>query len=775
MKKLLKVSLLRTLIPIIFIVLTVAGTVWHLGWGTLSSFGWREIAALCPLGALETMLADKTVLPRALAALVVFFVLTVIFGRFFCGWLCPVPSVSALLRFLRNGTQRRRVEQDSQGERVAAGADTEEATTSSEKKLELNDLSNARVGSCNSSCSGCSGCSAGQKVKDLTNKKAGQGSAGPLTVLAGALASSAFFGFPVFCLICPVGLTFALVIALSRLFQFNESGWAVLIFAAFLIIELVVLRRWCHNFCPLGALIGLMSRLNRLFVPRINPKACVHVTHGVDCRICVDACPEGIDLRSGSLSAEQIAHCLKCRACAQACPSKAVDFPLLKSSPFAAVRPMPERSKVEILSVSDRVKNYEEVRRPISLQEAINQSSRCLRCGRCTAVCPQGNQIAQWMTLLCQGDVEAAARLMLREGAMPEVCGRICPSDRFCEQVCSMQEASGAVMIADIERAVSQYALDHGYQPAIRRARRPVRVAVVGAGPAGMACADYLARRGVRVVVYERQKEIGGLLAYGIPPFKLSRSVVSRRRRILNDLGVELITDTVVGKDIDFASIRSQNDAVFVATGAGVPVGLSVSGKDLGGVMPAMRLLQAVSCRALGEVADVPHLKGKRVVVLGGGDTAVDCLRSALREGAAEAVAVARKPREQLRAAESELTLALQEGARMLCNREVKCLVGQSGMVQSVIVADAHGHESELPADVVFVAYGFRTEPIDALVDVGVAFDDDGRIRVDENNESTAKNVYAGGDAVRGSYLVAAAIADGRKAAQAILRQCSLD
>lgn len=771
MKKPLKASLLRTLIPLVFVVLTVAGTIWHFGWGTLSSFGWKEIAAICPLGALETMLAEKTILPRALAALLVFFVLAVLFGRFFCGWLCPVPSLSAFLRFLKSGGRTRGIEQKAKAGGHKADVDVCVAESCAVPKDSQEHLKQA----CGSSCSGCPDCSAGRKLKEAVDERSNQGSAGPLTVLVGALASSAVFGFPVFCLICPVGLTFALVIALSRLFQFNESGWAVLIFAAFLVVELVVLRRWCHNFCPLGALVGLMSRLNRTFVPRINPKACVHLSHGVDCRICVEACPEGIDLRNGPLTSAQISHCLKCRACAQACPSQAVNFPWLNSSPFKEVQPMPERGRVEIVPAADRVKGYEEGRRSLTIEQAVEQSARCLRCGRCTEVCPQGNPVSQWMALLSKGDVEAAAQLMLREGSMPEICGRICPSERFCERVCSMQEASGAVMIADIERAVSQYALDHGCKSRIRRARVSVKVAVIGAGPAGMACADYLARRGVHVVIYDKQKEIGGLLTYGIPPFKLSRSVVAMRRDSLLELGVTLNVGVSVGKDVAFETLRAQNDAVFVATGAGMAVGLNAPGRDLDGVMPAMRLLEAVARRTLGETDEMPLVKGKRIVVLGGGDTAIDCLRCALREGAVDAVAVARKPREHLRASQSEIELAEQEGAKILCGCEVKSLVGREGAVQLVQGTDASGREFEVQADIVFVAYGFKSEPCGELLAAGVVVDDVGRICVNEDNATASEGVYAGGDAVRGSYLVAAAIADGRNAARAILKRYSLD
>lgn len=445
---------------------------------------------------------------------------------------------------MKNGGRRRHAQ--------AAPAEANETPATDREQAAPNSAPAGAKAACVSGCGGCTSCGASQSVGRIVKEKKAGGTAGPLTVLAGALASSAVFGFRSSALSCPVGLTFALVIALSRLFQFNEAGWSVVIFAAFLVVELLVLRRWCANFCPLGALIGLMSRLNRTFVPRLNPKACVHVTHGVDCRICLDACPEGIDLRQGPLTSAQISLCIKCGACAHACPSAAVNFPWLKNSPFAAAAPVPERGTQVVADAAERVKNYDEVAPILPIEEAVRQSSRYLRCGRCTEVCPQGNPVSEWMAHLSQGDVRTASQLMLREGAMPEICGRICPSERFCEQVCSMQEAHGAVMIPAIERSVAQYALDQGFAPGIRRARRPVRAAVIGAGPAGMACADYLARRGVTVTVYEAEQRIGGLLTYGIAPFKLDRAVVAKRAGILRNLGVTVVTGTKVGRDIAF-------------------------------------------------------------------------------------------------------------------------------------------------------------------------------------------------------------------------------
>lgn len=292
---------LRSLTAAAFIVMTGIGLAWHTGWGTLSSFGIGSIAEVCPLGALEAMLADRTFLPQAFFGLLVVAAVVVLFGRIFCGWVCPVP----LLRRITGMKDERPAEK--------AGA------------------CSSKTAACTpSACASCISGGKGDEVASTDGRtdadRAGRNpGTGPFWVLGGALASSAVFGFPVFCLICPVGLTFALVIALWRLFEFNEPSLSIVFFAGFLILELFVLRRWCHAFCPLGAVMTILARLNRTFRPAVKLEACA-ASAGIDCRVCRDACPEGLDPRGGNTPWTD-ARCTKCRACADACPTHAIHFP----------------------------------------------------------------------------------------------------------------------------------------------------------------------------------------------------------------------------------------------------------------------------------------------------------------------------------------------------------------------------------------------------------------------------------------------------------------
>ncbi len=389
-----------------------------------------------------------------------------------------------------------------------------------------------------------------------------------------------------------------------------------------------------------------------------------------------------------------------------------------------------------------------------------------MHCGLCVTVCPQEHEISQWMGRLTENDPKGAAEILLGAGYLPEICGRVCPHERFCEKICSMGEETGAVTIADLERSVSELALRNGWKPRARRARYERRVAVVGSGPAGLACADVLARNGIRVTVFEKDAEAGGLLTFGIPNFKLDKSVVIRRRKLLEGLGVEFRLNCEVGKDIAFEDIQKTFDAVFVATGAPVSVPLGIPGEAGEGVLKAIDYLRAASNRVLGlENASAVTVKGRRVLVLGGGDTAVDCLRTAVREGAQSVTCIARRNESTLRAAPSEVRLAREEGAQFRFETQtVEILRNASGLVTGVRVENrASGTDELLEADVVIAAYGFRNERPEWLETAGVVFDGQNRALPEAGGK-----IWLGGDAVRGPDLVARAVADGRKAGEAI-------
>ncbi len=300
----------RTLTELALVVFACVGLAFATGTGTPSSWGLGTfILTVCPLGAIETMLATKTFIPPALIGLAVIVVITLIVGRAFCSWGCPVP----LLRRIFGANRKKKPKE----ERAAEEKDAQDAAEPEKAKKKKKSSSE--------------GCAAKKSLFAMLDPKVQNrgGITDPRNwVLIGALISCLIFGFPVFCLICPVGLSFATLTLIWRLFQFNEVTWTLLLFPAILVVELVFMRKWCHRFCPIGALLSLISRLNRTFRPKADDATCLYSKDGIDCHRCSEACPEGIDLRRTELSAP-MHECLKCRECADACPTKSITFPLL--------------------------------------------------------------------------------------------------------------------------------------------------------------------------------------------------------------------------------------------------------------------------------------------------------------------------------------------------------------------------------------------------------------------------------------------------------------
>ncbi len=799
-------SFWRTLAALFFILAAVAGLVFHTGWGTLSSFGIGAIAAVCPLGAIESALAAGSLAPRVIVALVVFVIAGVLLGRIFCGWACPVPLIE-------RAAGKRKIIAIAPQEKTGCKASS--------------------AAGC-ASCTDCTSlsCTSGSKPDVVSGEKP---SKAPYYILGGALASSAVFGFPVFCLICPVGLTFALIIGLWQLFAFNIASWSLAFFAGFLLLEIFVLRRWCRNFCPLGAVMTIAGRLNCFWRPKINRKACLRTTRGIACETCRSVCPEGIDLTADAIDPALMARCTKCRACAQACPVQAISFPFrlpaadksnAKSTAPVAAPLMAPREEPPKLPAPERIKTFDEVTGAFSVQSAVRQASRCLRCGACEKACPQGNPIAAVMAAISDRRLQDAASLLLAPGAMPEICGRVCPQQRLCESVCPLAQEGlgGAVPIGALTRFASDAVLTRGWR-APRAASRPIgRAAVVGAGPAGLACADALARASVAVTLFEKNVRPGGLLASGIPAFKLSPDVLDRRIKLLEREGVQIKCGAALGRDVSFEDVLQSFDAVFVATGAQTPAGLvlagggqetdaadnttgkdEVNGRD---VIQALDFLRDASARIFKKIAqskaarkasrslrrDAPaqsacptaesvpkyDVSGRRVVVLGGGDTAMDCLRTAIREGALEALCIYHHAREGMHAVASEIENAREEGARFVFNAEVVELVrGADGTLSGVRVrstqaAEAGASETLIAADLVIVAYGFVCELPAWLAAAGVKGDAKGRVLTGVDGiagRTTNPKVFAGGDMTRGADLVTTAVADARMAARAIVSQ----
>lgn len=777
MKKFFTGPRLRALAALAFFLLFLLGLAVHTGWGTASSFGIAEIAAICPLGNLEAMLASKTFLPRALVGFAVFLVVAALLGRFFCGWLCPVPWVEKALSKLRAPGRRfglglKESPAASETPRTSACTTTNASSNTASESGKNAPRSCPSGASCASSS--CKDCALASRVKEKADQATEKT---PYWILGGALASSAVFGFPVFCLICPVGLTFALTVALWRLFEFNETNWAILWFAGFLVLELLVLRRWCSRFCPLGALWTLASRLNRFFRPKAREDLCTRMTHGVPCTICRDVCPEGIDPASVANDPMLLARCTKCGACAAACPTGAVHFPFLADSGRKTVPILPVSTASSTLKQKGNLSaaTVEGTDAVLSPEEERSEVARCIHCGACGERCPLGDRMPRATALLARGRREEAAEVLLASGGFPEITSRVCPTERFCEGACAAEHDGRPVAIAMLEKTLADETLKAGWRPDVRHAARRRRVAVVGSGPAGLACADVLARLGVEVHVIDRAPVAGGLLSLGIPAFKLPRGIVARRVKLLEDAGVRFALGISVGKDVAWRDLANEFDAVFAGTGAARPVTLDLPGADNASVMTADVFLRAVAAKdwKLPDASfPIETLKGRRVSVLGGGDTALDCARTAVRLGAASVSLVARRAKDALRARPSDLARAETEGVSLLCGRTFSSLsISPDGTLNGLAlrnVANPDEPSETLPADVVIVAYGFRPVPDGELQTLGVAYDDAGRIVTDDEGRTSASKLWAGGDAVRGPALVNRALADGRRAGLSI-------
>lgn len=777
MKKFFTGPRLRALAALAFFLLFLLGLAVHTGWGTASSFGIAEIAAICPLGNLEAMLASKTFLPRALVGFAVFLVVAALLGRFFCGWLCPLPWVEKALSKLRAPGRRfglglKESPAASETPRTSACTTTNASSNTASESGKNAPRSCPSGASCASSS--CKDCALASRVKEKADQATEKT---PYWILGGALASSAVFGFPVFCLICPVGLTFALTVALWRLFEFNETNWAILWFAGFLVLELLVLRRWCSRFCPLGALWTLASRLNRFFRPKAREDLCTRMTHGVPCTICRDVCPEGIDPASVANDPMLLARCTKCGACAAACPTGAVHFPFLADSGRKTVPILPVSTASSTLKQKGNLSaaTVEGTDAVLSPEEERSEVARCIHCGACGERCPLGDRMPRATALLARGRREEAAEVLLASGGFPEITSRVCPTERFCEGACAAEHDGRPVAIAMLEKTLADETLKAGWRPDVRHAARRRRVAVVGSGPAGLACADVLARLGVEVHVIDRAPVAGGLLSLGIPAFKLPRGIVARRVKLLEDAGVRFALGISVGKDVAWRDLANEFDAVFVGTGAARPVTLDLPGADNASVMTADVFLRAVAAKdwKLPDASfPIETLKGRRVSVLGGGDTALDCARTAVRLGAASVSLVARRAKDALRARPSDLARAETEGVSLLCGRTFSSLsISPDGTLNGLAlrnVANPDEPSETLPADVVIVAYGFRPVPDGELQTLGVAYDDAGRFVTDDEGRTSAPKLWAGGDAVRGPALVNRALADGRRAGLSI-------
>ena len=447
-----------------------------------------------------------------------------------------------------------------------------------------------------------------------------------------------------------------------------------------------------------------------------------------------------------------------------------------------------------------RKHEFREIYALMPAEQAVEQSDRCLGCGNpyCEWKCPVHNYIPNWLKLVSEGRLFEAADLSHQTNSLPEVCGRVCPQDRLCEGACTLNSDGfdggggfGAVTIGQVEKYISEEAFKAGWRPDMSHVvATGKRVAVIGAGPAGLGCADVLARNGVKPVVFDRYDEIGGLLTFGIPEFKMEKWVMTRRRDVLEGMGVEFRLNTDVGRDVTMQALLDDFDAVFMGMGTYTYMKGGFPGEDLPGVLEALPFLISNVRKCLdlaGPGEPYFDMKDKRVVVLGGGDTAMDCNRTSIRQGAASVTCAYRRDEKNMPGSKREVGNAREEGVQFLWNRQPVEIVGD-GRVEGVKLVttelgapDARGRrtpvvvpgsEEIIAADHVIVAFGFRPNPQPWFESHQIGVDPGGRVIAAGGAhpfQTANPKIFAGGDMVRGSDLVVTAVWEGREAAKGIL------
>jgi glutamate synthase (NADPH/NADH) small chain len=502
-------------------------------------------------------------------------------------------------------------------------------------------------------------------------------------------------------------------------------------------------------------------------------------------------------------------------------------------------------------SAKERINNFNEIYSNFNTEASMDQASRCIDCGvpYCKWSCPVVNHIPEWLKLIANGEIIKAAELSNETNSLPEICGRVCPQDRLCEGACTLNSGYGAVSIGNIEKYISDTAFAQGWQPKKSSIwHKDKLVSIIGAGPAGLAAADFLTRSGIPVKVYDKYPEIGGLLTYGIPNFKLEKDIVLRRRKILENQGVEFILNTEIGNTIDFKEIEANSSAVFLGLGTYKALTGSLNIKQGTAVYMALEYLidrinsifnfgtatheddenaeievlaqphnrtaakrtssrlRRTNDRSVLQVHEdheddenaeievcqqscIPSLKNKDVVILGGGDTAMDCSRTAIREGAKSVKCLYRRDFQNIPGSRREIENAIEEGVEFIWNTQaldisesdhglslktVETELKKEFNSKRLVPVLKTGSEKTLQADAVIIAYGFNPSPAPWLKENSIDTDDSGKVLVSKNTENIMQTsnpkVFAGGDMVRGSDLVVTAIFEGRTAAESIKR-----
>jgi len=440
-----------------------------------------------------------------------------------------------------------------------------------------------------------------------------------------------------------------------------------------------------------------------------------------------------------------------------------------------------------VREAESRAHDYDEIYQEFAASKANEQASRCLQCGVpfCQVHCPLHNNIPDWLRLTAEGRLREAYDTVAATNTFPEICGRICPQDKLCEGNCVVNAGFGAITIGSIEKYITEAAFREGWvAPFPPLHERRESVGIIGAGPAGLAAGEALRRQGFQVTIYDRYDRMGGLLVYGIPNFKLDKSVVLRRHEQYTQSGIRFVFNTRIGQELPFDALRTQHDSVLIATGVYKARPLdAIPGRDLAGIVPALDYLTASNRHGLGEAlpADL-QAEGRHVVVVGGGDTAMDCVRTAVRQGAASVTCLYRRDRENMPGSAREVKHAEEEGVTFAWMQLPEAFIGESQVrelrikTMQLAAPDSSGRRAVVPsesapitqrADLVILALGFDAEDVPTLFDTpDLRVTKHGLLHTNAKGMTSLPGVFAAGDIVRGASLVVWAIADGRNVAQ---------
>lgn len=576
----------------------------------------------------------------------------------------------------------------------------------------------------------------------------------------------------------------------------------------------------CITSCPVNALSF------------VNATVQLDQTRCIGCKSCIIACPFGaIDMVLAVDSDIVLAQkCDMCQttntgqpACVTHCPTQAlriVDEQTLltlrqerqqrtiDSRDFRQFEKQPQRKQIlnkplrkgaQKVSAQLRIQHFAEIYIGLDEQQALYESTRCLYCAQkayCNLTCPLHNHIPDFIQLVSEGNIMDAVELCHQSSSLPEICGRVCPQDRLCEGACTLKQHSGSVAIGNLERYITDTALAQGWRPNLSQViPRSERVAIIGAGPSGLGCADILARAGVKADVYERHPEIGGLLTFGIPPFKLDKQLLSSRRNIFSEMGIQFHLNCEIGQDIPFSTLTNDYDAIFLGTGTYGLMNIGLENEHAPGVIQALDFLTASTRQVMGLDDDPRYpwvdITDKKVVVVGGGDTAMDCLRTAVRLNAASVTCAYRRNEASMPGSKKEVINAREEGVEFLFNVSAQHIVlDDTGKVSAVKLTRVQlaepgkdgrrrlqliaGSEFELAVDVLIIAFGFQPHDMPWLQGHNINLDDWGLIQTGGQGrlltQTSNDKIFAGGDAVHGADLVVTAMAADRQAARDMLK-----